>query len=604
MIGFGISTIGYLFYYGLSFVLVLLVLPRVLFVNSYSEQWERSVSDILKMSVVLLLLGHVLIMLNLFELISMAFLMVFIANRIYKMRRTKRGLDDGGVGFEALIYDYFDGKYTVRALAAQYAKNHTAKLKAIMRQQFSLKTKFIGSISLLLLLAFSAMVRFYEGVVEGSLSYGDRYTTLRWLKDVRGNLLYSDGVAPQGFHVFWATLQEFTRMDTLFVIQYTGPFTQLLIMLGIYFFISRLTGHRGSGIIGITLYALAGEALDSNYWMWQLESGPKTFVHVFLLPTIYFFVVYMRQGHQDAFKTFLAGTTVIAFVDPISALYVLGGVTLLSVYFSVAKMKSTRSSIAKSYVAWFVAAAVSIVPMLIAIVLGKDIHVSFVQSFQNDPTDPFLLAPSPSLLPLGFSILGGWTAYRLFRIFMKTSSSKTLENITLIAVLVGCLMKPMLYPIHAVQVDWEATIQQYAAISSENRTNEWMIVSKEPLSAVTKGKGYHMNITSLVSQYDPTKPSLTLNGSDKPHMSVAPHTFIVYEKKLYPAADLRAAEQLKPMYDLWRQQMATLREWLDVLETTLGPEIVYYEDSEIIIYHLEREEERAEIEKKVWGGGE
>lgn len=593
-----------LIHYVLAFSFILLYVPRLFFQNQYQEGLERSVSDFLKMSMILLVVGNLLVLLRLFELLSLGMILIFVGLRIYQRRQAKKGLGNSSVSAEALIYDYFDGKYKLTQVLAGYARKQSLRVTQELRKRMSPRTKLIGTVSMLAVLITSSFTRFYEGVVHPSISYADRYSTLKWMKDIRVNQMFADGVLPQGFHIYWATIQEFARIDAIHVVQYTGLFTPLLIMGSIYFFLTRVTGYRMSGIAGMAVYAFLGGVADPHFWQWQLEASPRTFAHIFLLPALYFYIVYVRKGYLDAFYTMAAGMIVIAFIDPKTSMYLLAGIGLVSLYMAAAKMRSSRLSMRKMFLTWAGSIGVSVAPMAIGFLSGKELHLSVVQAFQSNVDNPFLLTASPSVAPLAISVALGFGWYVLFRLFAGRPYQNVLENSTLIVVILICIAAVPVGSTQSVKIDWDSTIAQYHRISSEFSPNTWMAVGKEPLSAVVQGRGYHMNVEQLVSDYDPNARALTRFHSDEPDLNVAPHVFLFYEKQLREVNDGSLMRQLEPSYDTWERNKKALRAWLHAHLAAFGEEVdVYYEDEYIIVYHVERKQAREEIQQEIWGGG-
>ena len=595
---------AHVLHYFLSFYMVLLLAPRFFFANMYSEEWERSVSNFVKMSGVLIILGHALALLRLFELLSLAFVLILVASRIHKMRRSRQGLEEAGMNLEALIYDYFDGKYKLKDVLALFAKRQAARIRNFVKSRFASVLKQIGSYTLLFILIYGSVVRMIPGYIHSALSHGDRYSGLRWIKEVRNNQLYTDGVIPQGFHVFWATLQEFTRIDTLFVILYTGAFTQLLVMLGLYFFLSRIAGQRSGAIAGLAMYTFLAGIVDPGFINWQMEAGPASFSQVFLLPLLYFSILYIRQGHQDAMQTTAAGFLVLAFMDIANFLIILLIVYAMYGYLSFMKQKSPKVTFTSFVIYPGGALLASCIPMGIEMALGKGIHVSFLEVLGFETSAPFLLSEQPTLVPLAVSVGLGLVWYKIFKPFSKERYSFKPQYALLVSIVLAGVAFAPVKPAYSVQVDWDASIRQYIRISSEIAPNNWMIVAKETMVPLIVGRGYHMNISYLVQNYDPSKSALTLNGQAEPDLNVAPSVFIFFEKTIRRPSDPKAAVRLAADYERWEQENKQLEEWIEAFLSIHDREkVVYYEDETLVVLKLQREKQIEETQEEIWGVG-
>lgn len=590
-------------HYGLSLLLLLVIVPWLSFRSPYHDGMEKITSNFLKMCCVMLTLGYVLVIWKLFELMSIAFLLIVIGNRIHMMRQKKAGMDAPLSNFETLVYDYFDGRYTLMQVLHDYASHMLKQMKEAVSERFSPYERLVGTCCLLGVLALAGYLRFYDAFIHAAPSYGNRYTTLKWLKDIRDHLLFSDGILPQGFYVFWAGIQEFSRIDTLYMAKYTGPLSSILIMLGIYFFISRLSGSRFGGVVGVSLFALLGEYTDPLYWEWQAEADPRTFAYVFLLPTLYFLIIYFRGRNRDAFQTMAAGTIVIALTDPVVLLllWVGGGITILILL--VKRKKNSNASVPEVMISWAAAAAVSVVPIVIGFVMGKPFHPLFAQLFQVSPADPVMLNAGPSLFTLVVCVAAGLIWQYLVQSLGGFSYKKGLETGALAALIATGIYFTSLHPAQPLKIDWDEAALQYLSISKEYSPRNWMIVGKDSWASIVRGKGFHMNIHELVQNYDPSQASLTRNGTEDPDANIPSHVFIFYEKRLREVNDDLAAGQLALLYSRWNQEMRDLQDWLDRYHAMNPQANVYYEDESLVIYHFQQERDRKEIQQEIWGEG-
>ncbi|MDF2647828.1 MAG: hypothetical protein K0Q73_3633 [Paenibacillus sp.] len=593
-----------MFYFSISFILILVFIPWLFFRNAYQDGVERITADFLKMCGILVVLGYVLVLFKLFEMLSVVFLLVFIGNRIYRVRQKKAGLDETATNFETMIYEYFDGKYTLKQVLIDYVSHMYVQIKEMLRLRFSGPVRIIGTVSCLSVIGLAGYIRYYDVLFHGAPSYGNQYTSLKWIKDIRENILFTDGVLPQGFYVFWATVQEFARIDTLHMVNYTGALSSILTMLGIYFFISRLTENKLGSIVGVTLFALAGEFIDPLYWQWQAEADPRTFAYVFLLPTLYFLILFLRGRNRDAFRTMFAGMLVIALMDPVSLLLLLLGVFLVIMFLFLGKKKIEGSSISKAYLSWGTAAAISILPIGIGLVSGKHIHIAFIQMFQSNPVLPFMLSAAPSILILLICVAVGFIWHYCFRVFRGSSLRKLVEAGIIVVIIVISIGFASLRPVQSLKIDWDEAVAQYVRITKEHPPQSWMIVGKDTWNPLARGMGYHMSIDELVNNYDPSKMSLTRNGAGEPDTNIAPNVFIYYEKRLREVDNDAAAGQLASLYKEWDKDMKDLKVWLDRYALLHPKAKVYYEDDNIAIYHLEYVQDRKEANKQIWGGGE
>lgn len=595
------TQILHMFHYIVPFILILIVVPRFIFRNTYRQGVERVAADFTKMSLLLIMLGYLLVLLRLFELMSVVFLLIIIGSKVRQKQQQKRSMEESLSDFEALIYDYFDGKYSLRVLAVIYLRQLTSTLKQMIAQRFKTLTRALETLILLGVLVFAVFIRFYDATLGAAPSFSDRYMMLKWIKDIRYNMLFSDGIVPQGFYVFWTTLQEFSRIDGLFIVKYTGALIQILIVLGIYFFITRIGASRASGIVAVIVYVFLGEYLDPYYWQWQSEADLRTFALVFLLPTLYFLIIYLRDLRNDALQVMFAGMVVVGLVHPLLLIHLFVGVCLIGLVLISMKRKNERASISKVLLAWTIAAGMACVPLLIGLILGKSFHPGLSELFKINTSNPLFLTEHPSLLPLIVSVISGLIGYILFSLIARYTYHRVLENIVIVGLLTISLSFTTLQPNHPLKVDWDGSVNQYEQISTSFLAKNWMIVSKDTMTSIVRGRGYHMNINYFVTNYQTSREGLTLHGASQPDLNIASNVFIFYEKTLRGENDQLLKSELEEFYKRWEQEMLDLRDWLRDYEAANGKPNVYYEDDHVVIYYLERKQDREEIQAEIWG---
>lgn len=601
MIQYTIDQFMHMFHYFVSLLLILVLCPRFIFKNDFKEGLERIITDFIKMSLLVIVLGYALVLFQLFELMSIVFLLILIAIKIRRMQQKRKNMEESMSNFEALIYDYFDGRYKLRQLFFIFSKQVYDQFKEIVSERFSTRTRTISTISLLGVLIFAIYIRFYEAVLHAAPSYGNRYSTLKWVKDIRENMLFSDGVMPQGFYVFWATIQEFSRIDTLHMAKYTGPFIQILIIVGIYFFLSRILGNRVSGVVGVVVYTLLGQFMDPNYWQWQVEADLRTFVIIFFLPTVYFLAMYLREASLDAYRTMFAGMAVIAFVHPFMLIYLLIALIIVSMYLTLTKRKKDQSPISKVFLCWIIACGMATIPIVVGFIWGKPFHISMSELFGRQTESPFFITETPSMVPLIVSVAIGLIWFSLFQWFSKYKYHHQIQNSMLVILIVISLFSTSLQPVDSIKVDWDAGVNEYVHISSEYEPRNWMVVSKDSFAAIVRGRGHHMNINDFASNYDPSKVDLTRNNENRPDLNLAAHVFIIYEKELRNKEGAFHHDQLFFFYERWEQEMQDLEQWLQQYIDAHKEIEILHEDEKLVIYYLEREQSREEIQTNIWG---
>src|SRR5690606_7804279 len=110
-----------------SLVLIMMLVPRFIFRSRYDGVVEQSFENAVRMSFLLIVIGYVSVMLGLFEFISIVSILCWISIRLYRHRQKIQSMNGHITSVEAMIYDYFDGKYKLiqlfRYYTAQYLSN-------------------------------------------------------------------------------------------------------------------------------------------------------------------------------------------------------------------------------------------------------------------------------------------------------------------------------------------------------------------------------------------------------------------------------------------------------------------------------------------------
>lgn len=592
----------HLFHYFFSLFLLLVLIPRFFFRAEYHhDAVDRFAMNFMKASFVLVSLGYLLVLLRLFELLSIVFLLALIGIRLLAYRNKSGSLEGVTSNYEAMLYDYVEGKYKFRDVLVSYVGKLYKALINFIKERLTPPERLVSTLSLLAVLGFAMYIRFYDALFYAASSYSHRYTTLKWIKDIRENKLFNDGVAQQGFHIYWAAIQEFSRIDALYIVKYTGPLIDILIILGIYFVLSRLTTNRMSGIVGISVYVFLGEFLDPSFLEWQALADSETFAYIFFLPTLYYLVIYLREDNRESFYTMCSGMVVIALIHLGTYIVLFFALCLVCAFLFLSKQKREQASIPDIFKMWAVAGGLSLLPIVFGLFLSNQVHTSFWDSFST-LEDSFILIPSPTMFPLLCSALVGILWYYTFqRLSSVRSFFKFIEQIVMGLVVIFGLLLASHQPVEPLKVDWDSAVGQYINISKEFPARHWMIISKEDFATIVQGNGYHMNISELVNNYDPLQKNLTLIGATAPDLNLAPHIFIYYEKSFREVNKDFAKEQLSSSYDRWGREKKQLWLWLKHYTGTHEQVHVYYEDEQIIIYHLERVDDLQEKQKDIWG---
>jgi hypothetical protein len=510
----------------------------------------------------------------------------------------------------------------------------------------------------------SAYVRFYDAWTSPAPGLSDGYVTLAWMKYVNSRDLFHDGIYPQGFHIFLAYLKKFAAIDSLYVLKYTGPLNGVLICAGLYFTISRFGGNRYAGIAAAALYGLGGTSLHGADWVRQAATNSQEFALVFVFPTFYFMVRYLQEGRRQDLLTALAGCAVTGLVHTLVFAFTGLGVGVLLVVGLLLHPRLLWKRMSRLAAGALATVVLSVLPLGLGYALGKKVHSSseefLVSQAKVTPPDLtgwdvaalcalailFLAAllilfarrPAADKIAVWFAALLGAGTFALYEFGGTVTQSLVLASrsgalwvpaLSFCIGAAGCVIARVplpsvlrdgmqaasilllgawlvtlthLTPIVPYKMEWEANVEQYLRIADERRPNTWIIFSQNEEYALSLGVGYHDYIKMLVETYDPTRPPLTRRGAAEPDPNVPKHIYIFQEKKVFRVAkDNAIYSLLESVYEQREQDNKKLDKWLESYRKWNGDVEVFYEDDHLVVYHLQRLDERVQDAEKIWG---
>jgi len=140
------------------------------------------------------------------------------------------------------------------------------------------------------------------------------------------------------------------------------------------------------------------------------------------------------------------------------------------------------------------------------------------------------------------------------------------------------IVSPRLVVKGAYKVEYDAAAIQIDHIKQNHLAYTWTIVGPGEVLPHILGQGWYLNGDYFLQNYT---PETYRYDPDEPELSIpTEHVFIVVEKEVYAAAytadDLRQRAAMER--GLW--------DWSRAYEQTHDNMSVYYEDEEIVIYHI------------------
>ncbi|TLS52045.1 hypothetical protein FE782_11785 [Paenibacillus antri] len=658
MYGSILNQIFHIGHYVFAFWLLLILVPKFIFSPSSSDKLERIVSNAMRMTFLYIVIAYVLVVTKLFEVLSILAVIAFLILRSYVLPKHQRKRGDAMTELGAKFYDFLEIAFRTK-LGWKYIRGR--RVFTDKRLQLP-KTSFAAAAAAVLAIAvfgMSGFVRLYDAFTSAAPSMSDGAVILAWSKYISMRELFHDGVYPQGMFIMMSYLQKFAAINAIYVLKYTGGLNTLLVVFGLYFSVSRLTGGRWAALAGAVVYGLAGTALHGGDWERQAATIPQEFALLFLLPTLYFFFRYFENGSRHALWAGAAGCAVMGLSHTIAFAY--GGLGLgILMLLGLAAGEEGRRRFWTGAVAGIACVMVSIIPLAYGLLIGKSFHGSsssfLAETAKIDPPSLngwdyvglaciaalalwSLAAPRGERMVYRFATLFGFTCFLLYAYGGPVSQSVVLatrsESVWTVAtclafgvvwhavwkavlsdegriaatvqvVLCASLVAGLgfangLKPIIPYKMMWDSSAAQYVSIAKQHLPMTWVVYSQSEGYSLTYGTGVHDYIGTLIKDFDPRKFPLTRTEETMPDGNIAYHIYIIEEKQVYrhdPRLSIYNA--LAPEYERKEQEYRELRQWLALYQEYNGDLKTFYEDDVIKVHYIFRGTDQEANDELIW----
>ncbi|GGA19985.1 hypothetical protein [Psychrobacillus lasiicapitis] len=651
-----------LFHYTIAFWFLFILLPKWLFSTSYVDRSERWFAAYVKMILFLILSGYLLVITKLYEVLSiLALIMVIIGYRFVQREQAKK---TGTLKNHLLrrLFNWLDGlnKFTLSDINVKIVNK-------VSGWTFTVKKKFswiilLEGIALIIVLSGAAYVRFYDAFVHAAPPLSDSYVTLAWMKYIDSRELFHDGIYPQGFHIYLATLFKFAAVDALFILRYTGPLNAILFTFGLYIVIRKLTNTGVGAIVAAFIFGVCWVIMPFTpiEFERQAATNSQEFAFVFILPAIFFLVKFIGNKRKEDLIVGLVCTTIIGLVHSLAYMLIgmLIGILIIS---SLLTIRNSFKSVISVCIGALLTVIVSLVPLGAGYLLGQRFHSSSAEylvdrkeatytypdvtfdhyialgaciillfclfSKKNTSIDRFILVftvlAGCSVFTLYFAG-GTWTQSTLiasrsselwglllpfcvgvsisylFRWVRGKWNSMLYIPLIFLVIMTWIVYKPM--PIVPYKLEHDENIEQYLRIRHEYLPKTWMIVSQIEGFSVSLGTGFHMHLGDFLQKYQPEGEALTSIEDGKVDTNLSQNIFIFMEKDVFEVSESNSVYALlKPEYERRAREYTQLSEWMNIHHRAGYEVTTYFENENIRVYHLQTSEDDSLLLKNIWG---
>ena len=632
--------------FAISFSILFLLVPVLIF-REKGGGVEGFFSRYIKMAFVIIVIGYILAAIKLFESISIIFVLVLliILNHYRERARTDSESSTPVPNRPPLLACFlqtFDGD------AWSWIRSKVRE--ALVKFMSWCNHLIINPYTLILIgvLCGAAYLRFYDPLIHAAPGYSDAPNNIAWVKYITMSDLFHDGIYPHGNHILLATWWKLAGDDILYTFKYSGALNGVLASLGIYLFISKLTGRKTAGIIGAFIYGILGQLLPLD-WGRQAATLSQESALVFIIPCWYFAICYLEFKEKRYLWTASAAFATIGLIHTlIYALMVLGVILIILIYFLFNPQKNLGVNV-HLMLAGIASAVISGIPMLYGLILGKSFHTTTFQFLVSTavPTIPKLTHVDYAVLigiivmiilvlvnlimrkkriePILFVVLLSILSYISYMYLgWWTGNAVIVTRIGILWAIVICLaigfgwhaivqilsivIRPKLeillclFVLVATTAYYQPTlpapykmfsdnmVNQYLRVSREFIPTTWMMVSNEEGYWLSLYNAWHTHLWDFLEYSPETKVISKLNENGTNQKLESEDILIFIEKKVFdPDLEIKKKEIENRI-----KNYALIEEWIKTFSRFHDNIILYHEDDELKIYHIHQKLEDIE----------
>lgn len=636
-------------HYIIAFSLVYVAVPLLFFRRVNGDITDRLLANYVRMVFYVISMTYVLVALKLYEVMGMG-----CVGLLFLAWRQLRGNAAASIPWSSLVarlYEVVELPGTMLRFLYRLPEIKKQWWHLIQpRLQLRVSIKTIRYMMLMLVLFTSAAIRLYDAVYVAAPEESDGDVTLEWTKYISERILFHDGIYPQGWYMYLASLGKFAVIDTLFIIKFSGPLACFMIVLLMCMLLYKFTESTVGAIVAGLVYGVLGYHLLGDDWTRQAASNAQEFGFLFTFPLIYFLRRYFERGRLEDFWVAFACLCDIGLIHSLSyELAAMAGICVVLAAVTI-DFRRLKSRILIVLLGGMASGIVSLLPVGLGIVLRIPL---------NSAATTYLVSSSAASLPrmnffddlavcsIGLllatalrqrsmqqnawstMIIGLWgvmcfsvyefggvlthstvlssrmldlwavtaataigmAAQTVYNFILRFRYHSLIEGIGWIGCIgaIGVLSPPALIIPYTVQ--WNDDIDAYLKINHEFRFADggYMIVAQDFEYDLVSGNGFRMDPRQFLTMYDPKKPPLTRYGSSSVDRSIAPYVFLYYNKKIFEVSKTNGIYPIeRPIYTVEEQNKKLMNQWLREFRAAngVGAVKVFYNGPHVEVFEL------------------
>lgn len=318
---------------------------------------------------------HILVLLKLFDVLSITVLSVFAVVMLMKLDKNK---EMGISKFFAklyLIYDTMDAPTHRSKFLSSIQSKAMGSLRLISGAFGNLLKTPVYSAAVFIIFILSMAARMWHSLVHYAYPHLDMYLHLKWIKAIASNDLYLDNkIYPKAMHAVIAFISEVTFSDPYWVLRYLGPVCAGLLVIAIYFLAFKITGNKYLSVFAMAIYGLTinNNILPSQVFR-QTATMPQEFGMLFIILGLAFLIDYIKTVSIRYLYCFEACLLIGLMAHSFSGVFLIfwAAVTIvISLMFKKIKLTAAVRLVGVSAAV----AALSFAPLVLGLLLGKVFH--------------------------------------------------------------------------------------------------------------------------------------------------------------------------------------------------------------------------------------
>ena len=561
------------------FCIIFILLPRQIF--PAPRQGESRVwADVVRMGFYTTLIVHVLVLIGIYDLFSLMtgyvllyLLLLFLRPKGPVLSEAEGlPLTDAKSLFTRLMV-FVMNALEGRVSCGEWVRRRRDDFKNWVRRQVPGSDQIMWGLALLWVLLVSVYLRLYETLNHAALT-PTFYSHLKWLKGLTRKQLYVDGIYPYGAFTILSGLQQFTFLDEAVLLRVAQGLAGGLTVAALYFCFS---GRRDAALLGSALYGIFTFAYPlPGLPLYPDEALPLEMALAFLLPTWVFLARYLTERKSTWLTLAFQGTVTVFLIHPlIGAVTLAGWVLALPAGLIYGRWRGQDTLLMALAAAGTVILGniFYLVGWLGGKVWGEGPLVAAISLGASRPMAALTSMLACAVLGVVYGIVVSWLGETRF-------FPKNLVSLGATVVILATLLatSPPLVIKGASKAEYDAVALKIYDIKEERLAYTWTIIGAGEVLPHILGRGWYLNGDYFLQHYspetyhyDPKQPELYVPTE---------HVYIVVEKNVYaaPFTATGLRERAAMEQALW--------DWCRTFEQLRDNMTVYYQDNDIVIYHI------------------